>query len=66
MTAAPLHRLRDLRRGMNLSQSNLGRRLGLSRRTVRAIESGEYAPSVTLACRIALVFGHPVEALFQP
>lgn len=66
MTPAPTNRLRDLRLEKNLSQAELGRRLGISSRTVRAMERGGYAPSITLACRIAQLLGHPVEALFQP
>lgn len=65
MTSTPTSRLRDLRLEKNLSQAELGRRLGIPSRTVRAMEGGGYAPSVTLACRIAQVLGHPVEALFQ-
>lgn len=63
---SPVHanRLRDLRLEKNLSQVELGRRLGVSSRTLRAMESGAYAPSVTLACRIARILEHPVEAVF--
>lgn len=66
MTSAPTNRLRDLRLEKNLTQVELGRRAGVSSRTVRAMESGGYAPSVTLACRIARILDHPVEAVFQP
>ncbi|RZJ25382.1 MAG: helix-turn-helix domain-containing protein [Brevundimonas sp.] len=48
-----------------MTQAELALRLGVSRRTVRAMESGAYAPSVTLACRVARELGHPVEAVFQ-
>jgi putative transcriptional regulator len=66
MTSTPANRLRDLRLKKNLTQVELGRQAGISTRTVRAMENGGYAPSVTLACRIARVLGHPVETLFQP
>lgn len=66
MTPGPTNRLRDLRLEKNLSQAELGRRSGISSRTVRAMEHGRYAPSVTLACRLAQVLDHPVETLFQP
>lgn len=65
MTPAPTNRLRDSRLKHNLSQAELGRRLGISTRTVRAMEDGGYAPSVTLACRIGRLLDQPVEALFQ-
>lgn len=57
--------LKSLRLERNLTQAELALRLGVSRRTVRAMESGAYAPSVTLACRVARELGHPVEAVFQ-
>lgn len=63
MTAAsPLQALRLER---NLTRAELARRLGVSSRTVRAMETGGYAPSVTLACRVARELGRPVETLFH-
>jgi putative transcriptional regulator len=66
MTPTPPNRLRDCRLEKNLSQAELGRRLGISGQTVRAMEGGGYAPSITLACRVARLLGQPVESLFQP
>lgn len=66
MSPAPVNGLKALRLERNLSQAELGRRLCISSRTVRAMESGQYAPSVTLACRVAEILGLPVEAIFQP
>ncbi len=66
MSAAPANNLRTLRLERDLTQAELARRLSLSSRTVRAMETGRYAPSVTLACRIAEILDHPVEAVFQP
>jgi putative transcriptional regulator len=36
----------------------------VSRNSVNAIETGRYEPSLTLAMRIARVFGKPVEEIF--
>jgi putative transcriptional regulator len=47
-----------------MTQEELARRVGVSRQTVVAIEGGMYNPSVSLAIRIARVFGVPVEAVF--
>jgi putative transcriptional regulator len=47
-----------------MTQEELARRVGVSRQTVVAIEGGMYNPSVSLAIRIARVFGVPVEAAF--
>ena len=58
--------LKALRLSQNLTQTELARRLGVSSRTIRAMESGRYAPSITLACRVARILGRPVEAVFKP
>lgn len=48
-----------------MTQEDLGRRIGLTRQTVAAIEQGKYSPSLEAAFRIARVFGQPLEAVFQ-
>jgi putative transcriptional regulator len=47
-----------------MTQEELAKRVGVSRQTVVAIEGGMYNPSVSLAIRIARVFGVPVEEAF--
>jgi len=58
--------LRELRAEHGWSQQELAERLGVSRQSVNAIETGKYDPSLPLAFRIAEVFGRAIEALFQP
>jgi putative transcriptional regulator len=60
------NRLRVLRAERELSQAELAARLRVSRQTVNAIETGKYDPSLSLAFRIAEVFGQPIEAIFEP
>lgn len=48
-----------------MTQADLGQRVGLTRQTVAAIEQGKYSPSLEAAFRIARVFGQPLEAVFQ-
>ncbi len=48
-----------------MSQAELGQRIGLTRQTVAAIEAGKYAPSLAAAFRIADVFGVPLVEVFQ-
>lgn len=62
---APANRLRALRAEKNWSQAELSRRLGVSRRTICAIETGRYIPSVALALHIAAVLGRQVDCVFQ-
>lgn len=58
--------LRVLRAERGWSQAELAERLGVSRQTVNAIETGKYDPSLPLAFALADVFGRPIEALFEP
>jgi putative transcriptional regulator len=48
-----------------MTQAELGERIGVTRQTVAAIEAGKYAPSLEAAFRIAHVFGKPLEEVFQ-
>jgi len=48
-----------------MTQAELGDRIGLTRQTVAAIEQGKYSPSLEAAFRIAQVFGKPLEEVFR-
>lgn len=48
----------------DLTQQQLADKLGVSRQTVIAIESNKYLPSLTLAFRIAALFGVKIEEVF--
>lgn len=48
-----------------MTQEELGRRIGMTRQTIAAIEQGKYSPSLEAAFRIARVFGQPLDAVFQ-
>lgn len=64
-TAVPLgNRLKELRAAKGLNQQGLGALVGASRQTISLIERGDYNPSVTLALRIAKVFGTTVDQVF--
>lgn len=60
-----INQVRELRTAQGWSQAELGERLGVSRQTVNAIETGRYDPSLPLAFKIARLFEHPIEAIFQ-
>lgn len=60
------NRIAALRQIERLSQSDLARRLGVSRQSVNAIETGRSDPSLALAFRIAELFGLAVEEVFSP
>jgi putative transcriptional regulator len=48
-----------------MTQAELGERIGVTRQTIAAIEAGKYSPSLEAAFRIARVFGKPLEEVFQ-
>jgi putative transcriptional regulator len=48
-----------------MSQAELGQRIGLTRQTIAAIEAGKYSPTLEAAFRIAQVFSVPLGEVFQ-
>ena len=56
--------LRALRADKGWSQEELGKRLGVSRQTIHAIESEKYDPSLPLAFKIAALFELKIEDIF--
>ncbi len=60
------NRLHILRAERDWSQADLAERLGVSRQTVNALETGKYDPSLPLAFKIAWVFDLPIEEIFLP
>jgi len=58
--------IRKLRFNNNeMTQKELADKIGVTRQTVLAIESGKYSSSLELAFRIASVFDVPLEDVFQ-
>jgi putative transcriptional regulator len=48
-----------------MSQAELGQRVGVTRQTIASIEAGKYSPSLEVAFRIAHVFRMPLGEVFQ-
>jgi putative transcriptional regulator len=48
-----------------MTQAELGDKVGVTRQTIAAIEQGKYSPSLEVAFRIARVFNAPLEAVFN-
>jgi molybdate-binding protein/DNA-binding XRE family transcriptional regulator len=57
--------VRRKRQAAGLSQQALATRCGTTRQAINAIEAGHYAPSTSVALRLAHVLGCTVEALFR-
>ena len=48
-----------------MSQAELGLRIGVTRQTIAAIEAGKYSPSLEAAFRIADAFGKSLDEVFH-
>ncbi len=48
-----------------MTQAELGKRVGVTRQTIAAVEAGKYSPSLECAFRIAEVFGQPLDEVFR-
>jgi putative transcriptional regulator len=59
------NRLRVLRAEREWSQADLATRLGVSRQTVNAVETGKYDPSLPLAFDMAELFQLRIEDIFR-
>jgi putative transcriptional regulator len=60
------NRLHVLRAEREWSQADLADRLGVSRQTVNALETGKYDPSLPLAFKISRLFDMKIEEIFFP
>lgn len=58
------NRLKVYRAMRDLTQEQLADKIGVSRQTVIAIESGKYLPSLGLAFKIARLFKVTIEDIF--
>jgi DNA-binding XRE family transcriptional regulator len=59
-------RLAEHRASLRLEEDELAERVGVSTRTIRAIEAGRHRPRVDLAMALAREVEAPVERLFPP
>ncbi len=48
-----------------MTQAELGAKIGVTRQTIAAIEQGKYSPTLEAAFRIARVLGKPLDEVFQ-
>jgi len=58
------NRIRVYRAEHRLSQADLAKIIGVSRKTISTIEVGKFVPSTVIALKIARHFGVPVEDVF--
>jgi len=60
-----LNNLEAIRRQVGLTQAQLSKFAGVSRKSINAIENGMYVPSTVLALKIADTLDCTVEDLFR-
>lgn len=58
------NRIKELRAQQKWTQEELSKRVGVSRQSIVAIESGKYNPSLELAFKIAQEFNSTIEEVF--
>lgn len=58
------NRILELRAQHTWTQADLAQRIGVSRQTINAIETGKFDPSLPVAFRLAAVFSLTIEDIF--
>lgn len=60
-----VNRIKIYRATRNMSQEELAKAIGVTRKTINTIETGKYVPSTILALKIASYFEVHVEDIFS-
>ena len=58
------NKIEAIRTERGIRQDELAKALGVSRQTISSLEHGRYNPSITLAYKIAKLFGMSIEEVF--
>lgn len=58
------NRLREIRKGKDLSQQNLADMVGVSRNTISSIETGQFNPTAKLALILCIALDKKFEEIF--
>lgn len=57
-------KLKAARAGLDLSQDDLAKAVGVSRQTINAIEKGDYNPTINLCINICKALNKTLDELF--
>ena len=60
-----MNKVKELREKSNLTQKELGEKVGVSRQAINAIETGKFDPSIWLAYDLAKYFELNIEEIFD-
>ena len=58
------NRIKEYRKGRNLTQDDLAKAVGVTRQTIISLENGKYIASLFLAFKLAQYFGVNIEDIF--
>ena len=58
------NKMKQARRERDISQTELARRIGVSRQTINMIENGDYNPTIALCLKICHELGKTLDELF--
>ena len=59
-----VNRVKDFRKGINLTQEELASRAGVSRQTIISIEKNKFGPGLDVAMKISSSLNTPIDKLF--
>lgn len=57
-------KLKAARAGLDLSQDDLAKKVGVSRQTISAVEKGDYNPTINLCISICKALGKTLDDIF--
>lgn len=58
------NKMKQARKERDISQTELARRIGVSRQTINMIENGDYNPTIVLCLKICHELGKTLDELF--
>lgn len=56
--------LAELRKGRNMTQTDLAKQIGITQQSVQAIESGNSKPSIAVAKKVKCIFDLTIEQVW--
>lgn len=59
-----INKIKEFRKLKNLTQDDLAEYLGVTRKTINQIESGNVLPKIDVAYKLSIILGVTVEQLF--
>ena len=59
-----INKIKEFRKVKNLTQDDLAKELGVTRKTINQIENGNVLPKIDVAYKLSIILGVTVEQLF--